>query len=88
MRWRRWALRLDEERQIHAQEREIVLQFMHSFVAAVGEGVGRNELFKRVVHSAVISTGALSACVFEVRGNELAAVAVEGLFPPQNPLPR
>jgi sigma-B regulation protein RsbU (phosphoserine phosphatase) len=88
MRWRRWALRLDEEKQIHEQEREIVLQFMHSFVDAVGEGVGREELFRRVVHSAVISTGALSACVFEVRSEELVAVAVEGLFPPQNPLPR
>jgi len=88
MRWRKWAVRLDEERQIHAQERQIVLQFMHSFVDAIGEGVGRDELFKRVIHSAVISTGALSSCVFEIRGQELVAVAVEGLFPPQSQLPR
>ncbi len=66
----------------------MLLQFMHSFVEAIGEGVGREEMFRRVVHSAVISTGALSACVFELRGQELVAVAVEGLFPPQGHLPK
>ncbi|HNX05820.1 MAG TPA: SpoIIE family protein phosphatase, partial [Opitutales bacterium] len=85
---RHWKLRLDEERQARAREREIVLSFMHSFVEAVGQGVTREELMRRVVHSAVTCSGALSGCVFEVKGRELAAVAVEGLFPPQLPLPR
>src|SRR5690606_13937994 len=42
----------------------------------------------RIVHAAILSTGALSACVFE-RTNEatLKGIAVEGLFPPQAPLP-
>ncbi len=87
-RWRRDAMRLDEEKQILEQERQIVLEFMHSFVEAIGEGVDREELFRRVVHSSVLSTGALSACVFEVDGQNLTAAAVEGLFPPQRPLPQ
>lgn len=85
-RWRREAMRLDEERQILEQERQIVLGFMHNFVEAVGEGVDRQELFRRVVHSSVVSTGALSACVFVREGEQLAAAAIEGLFPPQRPL--
>jgi len=88
MRWRKWALKLDEEQRAREREREIVLGFMHSYVEAVGEGVSREELYRIVAHSALASTGALSSCIFEVRGNELAAVAVEGLFPPQTPLPR
>jgi phosphoserine phosphatase RsbU/P len=88
VRWRNWALSLDEDRQRNSQERGLVLGFMHGFVEAVGAGVSREELFRRVTHSAVAGTGALSSCVFEVRGNELVAVAVEGLFPPQMPLPR
>ena len=85
---RRWRLRLDGERQARAREREVLLSFMHGFVEAVGQGVSREELMHRVVHSAVTCAGALSGCVFEVRGRELFAVAVEGLFPPQLPLPK
>ena len=85
-RWRREAMRVDEERQILLQERQIVLGFMHSFVEAVGSGVNRQELFRRVVHSSVLSTGALSACIFEVSGDGLTVSAIEGLFPPQKPL--
>jgi phosphoserine phosphatase RsbU/P len=88
MRWRIWALKLDEERQAREKEREVVLNFMHSFVEAVGEGVSREELYRIVAHSALASTGALSSCIYEIRGNELVAVAVEGLFPPQMQLPR
>jgi len=87
-RWRKLAIMLEQERQIHAQERQIVLQFLHSFVEAIGEGVGREELFRRVAHCAVSSTGALSACVFELRGRDLVAAAVEGMFPPLGELPR
>ncbi|MCD8483400.1 MAG: SpoIIE family protein phosphatase [Verrucomicrobia bacterium] len=56
-------------------------------VESIGEGVDRNELFRRVVHSAILSTGAMSACVFERSGNKLRGVAIEGLFPPHRPLP-
>ncbi len=79
---------LDEDKQMLAQEKQIVLEFMHNMVEAIGEGVGREELFRRVVHSAILSTGAFSACVFERTPEEqLRGVAVEGLFPPHRPLP-
>jgi len=84
---RREIIRLDEQRQMLAQEKLIVLDFVHNMVEAIGEGVTRQELFERVVHAAILSTGALSACIFERQGNEIRGVAVEGLFPPHRPLP-
>lgn len=84
---RREMTRLDEEKQLLAQENLIVLDFMHNMVEAIGEGVSRRDLFQRVVHAAILSTGALSACIFERRDGTLRGVAVEGLFPPHRPLP-
>lgn len=84
---RREIVRLDEQRQLLAQEKLIVFDFVHNMVEAIGEGVTRQELFERVVHAAILSTGALSACVFERRDNLIRGVAVEGLFPPHRPLP-
>lgn len=85
---RREAIRASEEKERLLQERKIVLDFMHTMVEAIGEGIDRQELFQRVVHSAVLSTGALSACIFERRGDYLTGVAVQGLFPPHRPLPK
>lgn len=84
---RREVIRLDEQRQMLAQEKLIVFDFVHNMVEAIGEGVTRQELFERVVHAAILSTGGLSACIFERRGKQLRGVAVEGLFPPHRPLP-
>jgi len=84
---RREITRLDEQRQLLAQEKTIVFDFVHNMVEAIGEGVNRQELFERVVHAAILSTGALSACIFERDGDQLRGVAVEGLFPPHRPLP-
>ncbi len=84
---RREIARLEEQRQLLAQEKTIVLDFVHHMVEAIGEGVTRQELFERVVHAAILSTGALSACIFERDGDRLRGVAVEGLFPPHRPLP-
>lgn len=84
---RRELTRLDEEKQLLAQENMIVLDFMHNMVEAIGDGVSRQDLFQRVVHAAILSTGALSACIFERRDGTLRGVAVEGLFPPHRPLP-
>jgi len=45
-------------------------------------------LFQRIVHAAVLSTGALSACAYErTTDDQLVGTALEGLFPPQRPLP-
>ena len=84
---RREINRLDEQRQMLAEEKLIVFDFVHSMVEAIGEGVTREELFERVVHAAILSTGALSACIFEQENNLIRGVAVEGLFPPHRPLP-
>lgn len=88
--WRaqRDATRLEEEKQILMEERQIVLDYMHTMVDAVGERLPREELFQRIVHAAILSTGALSACIFEKGAdNMLRGVAVEGLFPPHRPIP-
>lgn len=84
---RREITRLEEQQLMLMQEKSIVLDFVHNMVEAIGEGVSRQELFERVVHAAILSTGALSACIFQRDGNELRGVAVEGLFPPHRPLP-
>lgn len=69
------------------QEKQIVLEFMHNLVEGIGEGIKRKELFQRIVHAAVLSTGALSACAYErLPDGRLRGVSVEGLFPPQHPL--
>ncbi len=82
------AARIEEEKMSLLEERQIVLDYMHTMVDAVGERLTRDELFQRIVHAAVLSTGALSACIFE-RGadNMMRGVAVEGLFPPHRPIP-
>ena len=88
--WRaqREAARLEEEKQALMEERQIVLDYMHTMVDAVGERLPREELFQRIVHAAILSTGALSACIFEKSpDNMMRGVAVEGLFPPHRPIP-
>jgi len=88
--WRaqREAARLEEEKQSLMEERQIVLNYMHTMVDAVGERLPREELFQRIVHAAILSTSALSACIFEKGADDMMrGVAVEGLFPPHRPIP-
>lgn len=85
---RREVHQLEEANHLLQQEKQIVLEFMHNLVEAIGEGVDREALCQRVVHAAVVSTGALSACLFELTPEKrLRSIAVEGLFPPHRPLP-
>ena len=78
---------LEEEKLNLLEERTIVLDFMHNMVDAVGDRLTRDELFQRIVHASILSTGALSACIFEKRAdNMMRGVAVEGLFPPHRPI--
>lgn len=84
---RREGQHLEEQKQLLEQEQDIVLKFMHDMVESIAEGSTREELFHRVVHAAVVGTGALSAAIFELREDKLRGVAVEGLFPPHRPLP-
>ncbi len=78
---------LDEDKQLLRQEKQIVVEFMHNMVEAVAEGSDREAMFQRIIHAAILSTGAMSACIFEKRpDNTLKGIAVEGLFPPQRKL--
>jgi sigma-B regulation protein RsbU (phosphoserine phosphatase) len=79
---------LEDEKQLLRQEKQIVVEFMHNMVKAVAQGDGRTALFQRIIHAAILSTGAMSACIFVKRDNDtLKGIAVEGLFPPQRKLP-
>lgn len=87
--WRaaRQAARVEEEKTSLLEERQIVLDYMHTMVDAVGERLSRDELFQRIVHASILSTGALSACIFEKGSDDMMrGVAVEGLFPPHRPI--
>lgn len=80
---------LDEEKQLLQQEKQIVVEFMHNMVEAVVESNDRETMFQRIIHAAILSTGAISACIFEKHEDDsLKGIAVEGLFPPQRQLPR
>lgn len=88
--WRaqRHAARVEEEKTSLLEERQIVLDYMHTMVDAIGERLSREELYQRIVHASILSTGALSACIFEKGADDMMrGVAVEGLFPPHRPIP-
>ncbi|MFP4157528.1 MAG: SpoIIE family protein phosphatase [Opitutales bacterium] len=85
----RQARLAEEEKQLLQQEKAIVVDFMHNMVEAVGEGKDREQMFQRIIHAAILSTGAMSACLYEKRADgKLHGAAVEGLFPPQRKLAR
>lgn len=85
---RREAEQHAEEKQLVRQEKQIVVDFIHDMVEALGENLSRTELLQRIVHAAILSTGALSACLYERTPRDtMRGVAVEGLFPPHRPLP-
>lgn len=80
--------RLHAEKQVVAQQTQIVVEFIHHMAEALGENPQRHELYQRIVHASILCTGALSACIFERRpDNTMRGVALEGLFPPHRPLP-
>ena len=81
---RKFAALLKDKNARLEQEKKIVVEFMHNLAVAIGEGVPRKELYQRIAHTAVITTGAMSACIYEkTKSGRLQGVAVEGLFPPQ-----
>ncbi len=85
---RRELDRVAEDKQRVTQERQLVVDFMHHMVEALGEGLSRQELQQRIVHAAILCSGALSACLFErSQDGQMRSAAVEGLFPPHRPLP-
>jgi len=86
---RRRAVALEEQARLVEREKLVVVEFMHEMGQALAEGLSREALFQRIAHAAAVSSGALSACVFEMTGDGLLkGAAVEGLFPPHRALPR
>lgn len=83
---RRDIVRIDEEKQLLEQEQQIVLEFMHELVEAVGNGLDRHALFQQIIHAAILGTGGTCSCFFERQGDKFRGVAVEGLFPPLHPM--
>ena len=65
---RRWQIsrkKLLQQKNQLSQEKKIAVEFMHNLAEAIGEGVERKVLYQRIVHTAVITTGAISACIYE-----------------------
>ena len=86
-RGRRELDRVEEQNQKLAQDRQRLFDFIHLMTEALGEGLARQDLQQRIVHAAILCTGALSACIFEkTERNTMRGTAVEGLFPPHRPL--
>jgi len=80
---------IEQDKQLLEQEKQIVVEFMHNMVEAVAGGGDREHMFQKIIHAAMLSTGAVSACLFEKRPDDtLKGIAVEGLFPPQRKLPK
>ena len=79
---------LEEDKELVHYEKRIVMDFLHNLIEGLGENINEEELFERIVRGSVRSTTALSACLFERRGQSLVRVASEGLFPPFKPLPK
>ena len=83
---RKWKLirrdLLNQKNQL-AQEKKLAVEFMHNLAEAIGEGVERKVLYQRIVHTSVVTTGAMSACIYEkLPSGRLKGVAVEGFFLP------
>ncbi len=77
----------EAENQQLAQDRQRLVDFMHHMTEALGEGLSQQELHQRIVHAAILCTGALSACIFQKTGRgTMRGIAIEGLFPPHRPL--
>jgi sigma-B regulation protein RsbU (phosphoserine phosphatase) len=84
---RRRIERLEEEKRVLRQEKQLVVDFMQRMAEALADNPSREHLLERIVHAAILCTGALSACIFErTADRQMRGVAVEGLFPPHRPL--
>lgn len=67
------------------QEKQIVVDFMHSISGAIIGEKNRQKLFQKIVHAAITNTGATCACIYEKKPDDhFYRIAVEGLFPPQD----
>lgn len=79
---------LEASNQKIQEEKRIIVNFIHNLSEAIQANISRTALFELILHTATISTGASSACLYECRENDLVSVAIEGLFSPQSPQAR
>ena len=78
---------LEEEKQRLEQERTLVLEFMHNLVAEVSGDSSKKDLHRRIVHAAVLGTGAVSGALYVPTDRQsMRTAAVVGFFPPQKAL--
>ncbi len=75
---------LEASNQKIQEEKRIIVNFIHNLSEAIQANISRTALFELILHTATISTGASSACLYECREDDLISVAIEGLFPPQS----
>lgn len=75
---------LEASKQKIQEEKRIIVNFIHNLSEAIQANISRTALFELILHTATISTGASSACLYECREDDLISVAIEGLFPPQS----
>ena len=62
--------------------KKLAVEFMH-MAEAIGEGVERKVLYQRIVHTSVVTTGAMNACIYEqLPSGRLKGVAV--VLPPND----
>lgn len=73
---------LREEFENSSEERQVLLDFLHTITEDVAKGADKAAVYERLLRATASSCGALGACVFERRGGKFAPAAVEGLFPP------
>ncbi|PWU04360.1 MAG: hypothetical protein C5B43_04715 [Verrucomicrobia bacterium] len=73
---------LENDKELLHQEKQTVIEFIHSLIQSIDEGTKRSDLYQRIVHCAILSNRALSACLYESYNGTFRAVATEGLFPP------
>jgi sigma-B regulation protein RsbU (phosphoserine phosphatase) len=84
LRLRKRLKNAEESQWLLREEKQLVVDFMHRMVEAVGENQDLATLYKSIVHASVRSTGAMAACLYANDGKgSLRGIAVEGLFPPQ-----
>lgn len=79
------SVNLEAVHQKILEEKRIIVNFIHKLSDAIQANISRQSLFELILHTAVISTGASSGCIYELKEDRMVSVAIEGLFPPQSP---
>ena len=88
IRLRRDAVRLEESYMQERREKQMAVDFLHDLAVDSDSEGGRDSVYPHLIRAAVRGTGALAVCLFESTSEgRLKAVANQGLFPPQKPLP-